>query len=43
MRQVICMDVAKLSDGLSIFCEDVAIFVEEEEVIGSERFDNVCS
>ncbi len=36
------MDVAKLSDG-SLFFEDMAFFVVEDKVIGSERFDNACS
>ncbi len=37
------MDVAKLSDESFIFLGDMAIFVVEDEFIGNERFDNVCS
>ncbi len=43
MRQVICTDVAKSSVESSIFLEDVATFVVEDEVIGSECFDDACS
>ncbi len=39
---MICTDVAKLSDESLIFFENVAVFVAEDKVIGSERFDNVC-
>ncbi len=26
-----------------IFCEDVAVFVVEDKVVGSEHFDDACS
>ncbi len=37
------MDVAKSSVESSIFFEDMATFVVEDKVIGSERFDDACS
>ncbi len=43
MRQVICTDVAVSSVESSIFFEDVATFVIEDEVVGGERSDDACS
>ncbi len=43
MRQVICTDVAVSSVESLIFFEDVATFVIEDKVVGSEHFDDACS
>ncbi len=43
MRHVICTDVAIWNIESLIFFEDVATFVVEDEVNGSECFDDACS